>query len=412
MNNEIERSLIAIFLNHPKDTQQVDINPEWFADKNMRELYISAAAHADTDPSAIEIYGMASKNLVGVEFSNVSALKNEYITDSSLQSLATQLHHEALNRELEERIGDWRKAPYADSEEAMAETLTKIRNLGSQADDGSVTREFSELADRLTHARPVGIKSYGRLDDLLGGGMYGGMLFTIGARPAVGKTSFAVNMAYEITKADPEVHVDYFTLEMNKQEMVNRLISRESGISSAVLRDPYNKLKPELHGLVTHAINYYTKLKIRVFDKTPMLSDIITTIRRNAAKAKPNKYVAIVDYIGLVEVSGSADRYLQIGQITRDLKMTANDFSIPIIALTQLNRGIEARMDKTPMLSDIRESGSVEQDSNVVAFLSKPFSDEPDIVRLSIAKNREGTLGQIHFAFIGREMLFKEVPDR
>ena len=162
--------------------------------------------------------------------------------------------------------------------------------------------------------------------------------------------------------------------------------------------------------VVKQSMQDYSKLDIRVYDRTPNLSDILTVIRRNAAKAKSNKYVAFVDYIGLVSAPNQSERYLQVGEITRQLKVTANEYDVPIIALSQLSRAIESRMDKRPALSDLRESGSIEQDSNVVGFLYKPNEEEaPQVERLAIEKNREGATGDIYLVFTPSEMKFMEI---
>ena len=148
-----------------------------------------------------------------------------------------------------------------------------------------------------------------------------------------------------------------------------------------------------------------------IFDRVLTLGGILSVIKKNAAKAKPDKYVAIIDYIGLVKVNGRQDRWLQVGKITRELKIIANEYNIPVIALAQLNRGVESRQNKEPLLSDLRESGSIEQDSNVVAFLYRPDDDNRELVKLSIRKNREGSLGDISYYFNGKYMYFKETED-
>ncbi|WP_259767005.1 DnaB helicase C-terminal domain-containing protein [Pediococcus pentosaceus] len=147
-----------------------------------------------------------------------------------------------------------------------------------------------------------------------------------------------------------------------------------------------------------------------MYDGLETLGEIVRMIRKNASKAKQGKYLAIIDYIGLVKVPNVKDRYIEVGEVTRELKRLTNEFNIPIVALSQLSRGIENRQDKTPLLSDLRESGSIEQDSNVVAFLHRPEKVDSDrVVQLSIRKNREGELADINFTFIGEEMTFKEV---
>lgn len=407
MNEEIERSIIAIMLNKPADTNLVNINAEWFAVNDYQAIYKAVNSLAESEPSLMAIYGKASKHLVNLSFSDFNAIKSEFLTDSNLGTLVSNLHKLALDREMSKNIMEWQKSPFKDNEEKLLETLHKMQELEDRSDNGDMTEEFDELIDSFDHPRSTGIKTYPQVDTFVSGGLYGGMLFTIGARPSVGKTAFSLNLAYEATKIDPKLHVDYFTLEMNKREMLNRLISRNTGISSTALRDPAS-LSPILKKLVMQSIDYFKSRQIRVFDKTLNLNQILSAIRKNAAKTKPNEYLAIVDYIGLVNVSGNQDRYEKVGEITRQLKIMANEFNVPIIALSQLNRSVEQRQDKTPLLSDLRESGSVEQDSNVVGFLHKPY-DSQDVVQLDIAKNREGRLGHVNFAFSGKSMKFIEV---
>ncbi len=407
MNNEIERNIIAILLNKPADVNWANINADWFAIDDYRTIYETVKVLAESGASLMSIYGQASKQLHNLNYSDLSVIKSEYITDTNISVLSKDLHKLALKRELNRNIELWHQFPIEENEEKLKETLNKMQGLEDRDDTGDVSQQFNELLDSFDHPRPLGIRTFSQLDTLISGGLYGGMLFTIGARPSVGKTAFSLNMVYEATSIDPDLHVDYFTLEMNKREMVNRLISRNTGISSTALRDPAS-LSPILKTMVQQSVDYFRTKQIRVFDKTLNLSQILSVIRKNASKCRQNKYLAVIDYIGLVEVSGNQDRYVKIGEITRQLKLLANEFSIPIIALTQLNRGIENRQDKRPLLSDIRESGSVEQDSNVVAFLHKPY-DDPNTIQLLIAKNREGQLGHVNFAFNGKGMKFIEV---
>lgn len=409
MNSEIERSIIAILLNKPTDVNLVNINANWFTVNDYQAIYKAVSDLAELNPSLMSIYGKASKNLANLSFGDFSAIRSEYLTDVNLESLVKSLHKLALNHEMELNVEAWQKSPFEENEEKLMETLHKIQDLEEQSDSGDMTAQIDELVNSFDHPQPTGIKTYPQVDTFVSGGLYGGMLFTIGARPSVGKTAFSLNMVYEATKIDPNLHVDYFTLEMNKREMLNRLISRNTGISSTALRDPAS-LSLILKQVVLQSTEYFKSRQIKIFDKTLNLNQILGVIRKNAAKAKPDEYLAVVDYIGLVDVSGDQDRYVKVGEITRQLKVTANEFNIPIIALSQLNRGVENRQDKTPMLSDLRESGSVEQDSNVVGFLHKPY-DSQDVIQLTIAKNREGRLGHVNFAFSGKSMKFIEVPD-
>ncbi|WP_263849068.1 DnaB helicase C-terminal domain-containing protein [Lacticaseibacillus nasuensis] len=149
---------------------------------------------------------------------------------------------------------------------------------------------------------------------------------------------------------------------------------------------------------------------LRLWDKQLKLQQIVKVLRQRAATAK-HGYLAIVDYLGLIEVPGQPDRRLQIEEVTRQFKLLTNELDVPIIMLSQLSRGIESRNDKKPMLSDLRESGSIEQDSNAVGFLwnSDRSNEKSDVrsVTLTIAKNREGALGDVNFNFFANKLQFR-----
>lgn len=407
----VEQEIISILLNRPANKTLANINADWFTTANLRWAYEAIMDLDDNQVDPLNVYGYMKKAHPdsSIQLKELNAYHRGFVTDGNLPMLVKELRHSHLSRKLDQDMRAYHDAPTDANRQQVQETMSLLDNLETVNDDGSLDSEFERLDSNMEVEQPTGIKTMKSLDRLLGGGLYGGMLMTIGARPAVGKTAFCVNLAYDITAHDPEVHVDYFTLEMSKREMANRLISLDTGISSYKLRNPYT-LSSNAKMVVKQSMRDYSKLDIRVYDRTPNLSDILTVIRRNAAKAKPNKYVAIVDYIGLVSVPAQAERYLQVGEITRQLKVTANEYDVPIIALSQLSRSIEIRMDKRPTLSDLRESGSIEQDSNVVGFLYKPNEDEaPQVERLAIEKNREGATGDIYLAFTPEAMKFIEI---
>ncbi|GAX07025.1 replicative DNA helicase [Secundilactobacillus pentosiphilus] len=407
----VEQEIISILMNRPANKSLANINANWFAIANLRWAYEAIMDLDDSQVDPLNVYGRL-KQLhpdSSIQLKELNILQRSFVTDGNLTMLVKELRHKHLSQKLDQDMMAYHDAPTDANRQQVHETMDLLDNMETVDDDGSLDNEFERLDSNMEVEQPTGIKTMKSLDRLLGGGLYGGMLFTIGARPAVGKTAFCVNLAYDITAYDPEVHVDYFTLEMSKREMANRLISLDTGISSYKLRNPYT-LGSSAKMVVKQSMQDYSKLDIRVYDRTPNLSDILTVIRRNASRAKPNKYVAIVDYIGLVSVPSQSERYLQVGEITRQLKVTANEYDVPIIALSQLSRAIETRMDKRPTLSDLRESGSIEQDSNVVGFLYKPNEEEaPQVERLAIEKNREGATGDIYLVFTPSEMKFMEI---
>ena len=408
MNTEIEKEIIGILLNHPEKLEAIPLESDWFGYPEYRMLF--EAMRKSDSHDLFDVYGKYNQlSKTPLDFSAIKSMRNEFTLVSQLNNDIQLIRKSAYNRQLNSVIAEYQANPFSENEQALREVLAKSETIES-VDNGRLDEAVEELKDSLTHPKPRGISTFKKLDSVLGGGMYGSMLFTIGARPSTGKTAFSVNLAYEAMMNDEEVEVDFFTLEMNKQEMLNRFISRMTGVSSSMLRSKANELDNVVKTLIDETAVSLLASKLRVYDGLENLGEIIQTIRKNASKAQSGKYIAIVDYIGLVKVPNVKDRYIEVGEVTRELKRLTNEFNIPIVALSQLSRGIENRQDKRPQLSDLRESGSIEQDSNVVAFLHRPQKVDSDrVVQLSIRKNREGELADINFTFIGEEMTFKEV---
>ncbi|MCT1176774.1 replicative DNA helicase [Pediococcus pentosaceus] len=408
MNTEIEKEVIGILLNHPDKLEAIPLESDWLGYPEYRMLF--EAMRKSVSHDLFDVYGKYNQlSKTPLDFSVVKSMRNEFTLVSQLNNDIQLIRKSAYNRQLNSAIAEYQANPFSENEQALREILAKNETFES-VDNGRLDEAVEELKDSLTHPKPRGISTFKKLDSVLGGGMYGSMLLTIGARPSTGKTAFSVNLAYEALMNDKEVEVDFFTLEMNKQEMLNRFISRMTGISSSMLRSKANELDDIVKSLISKSTATLLNSKLRVYDGLETLGEIVQTIRKNASKAKQGKYLAIIDYIGLVKVPNVKERYIEVGEVTRELKRLTNEFNIPIVALSQLSRGIENRNDKTPVLSDLRESGSIEQDSNVVAFLHRPESVNNDhVVQLAIRKNREGELADINFTFIGEEMTFKEV---
>ncbi|MFR6585068.1 MAG: DnaB-like helicase C-terminal domain-containing protein [Lacticaseibacillus rhamnosus] len=310
------------------------------------------------------------------------------------------------------------KAAQAYSEEPSEDNLTAMMEASQNATAASQTVTESSIADlaaamedKMLHgATDNGIKTYFTLNNILGGGLMPGRLLTIGARPGVGKSAFAVNLIIEALKQQPELKVDMFSLEMSNAENYNRLLACKTGISAGKFINPQKSLSDAEKVEVEKAGNVLKDYHLQLYDKQVELPQIVKTMRQRAADADKG-YLAIVDYLGLIGVRSQSDRRLQIEEITRQFKVLTNELGIPIVLLSQLSRGIENRQDKQPVLSDLRESGSIEQDSNAVGFLwnSDRQNEKSDIrtVTLTIAKNREGALGSIDFNFFAPKLQFK-----
>ncbi|WHQ80647.1 DnaB-like helicase C-terminal domain-containing protein [Ligilactobacillus animalis] len=409
--NELEERVIAILLSKPELVDSVAVNPNWFSDPRYKDTVEAMQSLDSAERTILNVYNELDKYEGQLSYKDLMNMRDEVFSTASIMNDVKALRKVSAQKAFEEAIALYQLSPKKEELNQLSAALENLKKTDEVEDKGYLDEAIDDLNYRMYNDVPVGIKSFPKLDDMLAGGLYGSMLLTIGARPSVGKTAYSVNLAYQIINNDPEVQVDYFTLEMNKREMLNRFVARHTNISSAKLKQPAQRLTSYEIGAVNSAIDWLRERKLRVYDQVLTLSGILSIIRENASKSKENKYVAIIDYIGLVKVENRRERWEQVGQISRELKIIANEYNVPIVALTQLNRNVESRQDKTPQLSDIRESGSIEQDSNVVAFLHKPNPDNPAIVQLTIQKNREGSLGVIDYYFEGKYMNFVEEKD-
>jgi replicative DNA helicase len=232
------------------------------------------------------------------------------------------------------------------------------------------------------------------------GGFQRSDLIIIAGRPSMGKTSFALGMARNIAEKLP---VAVFSLEMSKEQLVQRLLSSEAGIESNYLRTgriSQNQWEP-----LSHALGTLSELPIYIDDTANQtVMQMRSQVRRLQAETGGKLGLVLIDYLQLMEGSGSENRVQELSRITRSLKGLARELSVPVIALSQLSRGVEARTNKRPMMSDLRESGSIEQDSDLVIMLYRDEYYQPDtpdrgIAEIIITKHRNGPTGVVKLLF-------------
>ncbi|MGL5383879.1 MAG: replicative DNA helicase [Culicoidibacterales bacterium] len=242
-------------------------------------------------------------------------------------------------------------------------------------------------------------------------GLHGGDLIIVGARPAMGKTAFALNIARNVTlKNDASVAI--FSLEMGAEQLALRFLSAEGKVESEKLRN--GKLSSDDIAFLNIARDNLANSKLFV-DDTPGIS--IGEIRAKCRRLKQEHglNLVVIDYLQLIHgnIKGS-NRQEEVSYISRSLKALARELEIPVIALSQLSRAVESRTDKRPMMSDIRESGSIEQDADIVAFLYRDDyydreSETSDQIEIIIGKHRNGPVGTISLAFLKNYNLFENL---
>ncbi len=260
---------------------------------------------------------------------------------------------------------------------------------------------------------PTGFKD---MDNVLAG-LQRSDLFILAARPSMGKTAFVLNLAHNVA-VEAKEPVLIFSLEMSKEQLVDRLLSMQSGVDAWALRTgnlsdtDFEKLG-EAMGVLSEAPIY--------IDDTPgiTVSDMRTKARRESHQGQLG--LVIVDYLQLMSggsrFSGDGNRVQEISEISRGLKGMARELNVPLISLSQLSRSVESRSPQIPQLSDLRESGSIEQDADIVAFIYRedyynPETDRKNITDILIKKHRNGPLGNVELYFDKDKQKFRSLDTR
>ena len=246
-------------------------------------------------------------------------------------------------------------------------------------------------------------------------GLHGSEFILVAARPAMGKSAFALNIAANAALR-ANIPVAIFNLEMSKEQLVNRIISSEAMIDSNKIRT--GKLEDDDWAKVASVIGPLSESKIYIDDTAGInINEIRTKCRK--LKLEKNIGLVIIDYLQLVQgnIKKNGSREQEIADVSRSLKILAKELNIPVIALSQLSRAVEQRTDHRPMLSDLRESGSIEQDADVVMFLYRddyynPESEKQNVAEVIIAKQRNGSVGTIDLGWLGSYTKFVNLEKR
>jgi replicative DNA helicase len=305
-----------------------------------------------------------------------------------------------------------------DTEEALDAAERAIFDVSQRRS----TKDFQSLADVLDRffdqidymqqhrGEVVGVPSgFADLDQLTGG-MQKSDLIIVAARPSVGKTAFALGMAYGAAVQHAKT-VGVFSLEMAAEQIVQRLLATETGVDSHRLR--LGQIDDNEWDRISRAFGRLSEAKIYIDDSAGLnVMEVRSKARR--LQAEHGLDLLIVDYLQLMYARRSENRVQEISEISRGLKSLARELNIPVIALSQLSRAVESRADHRPMLSDLRESGSIEQDADIVMFIYRdevydPNTEKKGIAEIIVAKHRNGPVGSINLRFFERTARFADL---
>ncbi|QQE74434.1 replicative DNA helicase [Brevibacillus composti] len=431
-NNEAEQSVLgAVFLSKEALITAIEIlRPEDFYKtahqrifKTMQDLYdkgepvdlVTVTAELQDHKLLDEVGGVPY--LTEIASSVPTAANIEYYAKiveekSLLRRLiltATKIANDGYSRE--DEVGEI----IADAEKYILE-IAQNRNSGGFTPIRDVLLETYERIEFLSQRRGdvTGIPSgYPDLDKMTAGFQRSDLII-LAARPSVGKTAFALNVAQNVAARAGET-VAIFSLEMAASQLVQRMICAEGNLDASRMRSGW--LEEDDWQKLTMAIGTLAKAPIYI-DDTPgvTVQDIRAKCRR--LQAERGLGMILIDYLQLIHGRGKGDnRQQEVSEISRTLKGIARELNVPVIALSQLSRSVEQRQDKRPMMSDIRESGSIEQDADIVAFLYRDDyydkeTENKNVIEIIIAKQRNGPTGTVELAFLKEYNKFVSLDNR
>ena len=367
-----------------------------------------------------ELSSMGDFEKVG-GFEYLATLPDKVPTTANVQKYIDIVEEKATLRKLiktANEIIDLGYNPTEDVEDIMAGAEKKIFDIIQNKNQKSYTpikdvliESFTKLEELYNQKSKItGVPTgFVDLDDKTAG-LHGSDLILIAARPAMGKTAFALNIAANAAIRS-NTPVAIFNLEMSKDQLVNRILCIEARVDSNKIMT--GKLEEDDWSKLASVVGPISDSGIYI-DDTPGIS--IMEIRTKCRKLKMEKNIGliVIDYIQLIQGSNNrknGSREQEIAEISRSLKILAKELNVPVIALSQLSRAVEQRPDHRPMLSDLRESGSIEQDADIVMFLYRddyynPDSEEKDISEVIIAKHRAGSTGTVKLLWMGNYTKF------
>ncbi len=339
----------------------------------------------------------------------------------NVQDYAQIVRSKALLRKLIDVCGEIIEDAYGEQDEAEAiidsaeSKIFAIAQTKEQRDFAHIRdviietyRQIKEVSENREEAMGVPT-GFSGIDNLLVG-LGKSDLVLVGARPGMGKTSFALNVATNIARKTGKATC-IFSLEMSSSQLVSRMLSSEALIESGTLRsgmltaDDWNKL--------AHASSFLSECDILIDDTTGIT---VTGMKAKLRRVK-NLGLVVIDYLQLMQSDRHTDNRVQeVAEISRNLKILAKELNVPVICCAQLSRGPESRTDKRPMLSDLRDSGAIEQDADIVLFLYRDeyYNSDPDkqnTAEVIVAKNRHGSTGKVDVGWFGQYTKFTTLDD-
>ncbi|WP_042375306.1 replicative DNA helicase [Neobacillus jeddahensis] len=420
-NLDAERSVLGAVLLEPVEVlEQIDLNHSDFYEEQHRYI-VKAMQSLITANQPVDLVTLTTwlaehkliEKVGGVSYlsdlaGSVPTIQNVKFYEGIVKKNAKKRKYQKTLQRLQDRLHEIDDEDEIDN--LISSGITVLTNTGNPKDSG-FTHIKEVLIDVLNNAEiergeVVGIPSgFSELDRMLSG-FKPGDLVIVGARPSMGKTAFALNLTTRA--AQYGALVPFYSLEMINRSLGQRILSSEAQVNSRNIKIGTTALTTENWSRLFNEAGLLSNTDILLNDKSGVT---VHTIRKDLTKLRkehPDREIlCFIDYLQLIsgDKKHRGNRTQEISEISRALKTTALDLNLTIVALSQLNRAVEQRQDKRPGMSDIRESGSIEQDADVIAFLYRDDyydkqSENKNIVECIISKQRDGAVGTVQLAFV------------
>jgi len=423
---EAEESVLSAILIDEEAMVKVSdfLIPESFYDRSNQLIY-EGMVQLYEEREAIDVVTLANqlkKNKVLTKVggsSGIAKLSNIVSTAANAESYAKLIKEYYVKRQLITISGQMSEQAF-DSGKSAQDVLDLAEAKVFKISQTHSARDFVPIKDSL-------IESFERLDELqknqgdlrgvatgfqdldnLLAGMQKSNLIILAARPGMGKTAFALNITQNIT-VKYKKKVGFFSLEMSKEELVDRLLVSQADIDAWKLKT--GKLNQQDFLKISDAMGVLADASLFI-DDTPGLSIYEMRTKARRLMSEHDIDLIVVDYLQLAHGKTTDNRVQEVSEISQGLKNIARELRIPVLALSQLSRAVESRGEKRPQLSDLRESGAIEQDADVVMFLYRQDEDVREQVSLRVAKHRNGPLGEVELFFRGDRIKFFGMESR
>lgn len=427
-NIDAEKSVVgAILIDQEAIIQIAEVlKPEYFYDENNGIIY-EACVGLFEKRKPIDILTLTNelkknkqlKKIGGAAY--LTELVESTPTSANIVEYAQIIKENSIRRRLITLGSKISELAFAEEKE-ITEVMDTAEQKMFDITEDSVERDFVHVAKLLeqTYERAESLNAnpdqlrgiptgFGSLDNILGG-FQDSDLVILAARPSVGKTSLALDLARHAATVEKK-SVGFFSLEMSNMQLMDRLLAMQVGVNLWDLR--MGKLNDDSFAKLADAMGILSESNLFI-DDTPGINIMEMRTKARRLKAEQGLDMIFVDYLQLIEGRSKESRVQEVSEISRFLKGLARELDVPLIALSQLSRAVEQRTDRIPQLSDLRESGSIEQDADVVMFIHReelynPETDRKGIADIVIAKHRNGPIGMVETFFVKEHARFRPI---